>query len=123
MTAPQEHRIWPAVIKALKGKCPQCGSAPLFRSYLKQVDNCAHCDAAWGEVRADDAPPWLTILLVGHIMAPFLTHVVHERMFPLVYIQFGSIAVALALILLILPRAKALFIAVIWATRAGSVNQ
>ena len=123
MTAQQDIRLWPAIVKALRGKCPQCGKAPLFRSYLKQVDHCAHCHAAWGDVRADDAPPWLTILIVGHIMAPFLTFVVQEKLFSMLTIQIGSVVVALALIFLILPRAKALFIAVIWATRAGSAQQ
>jgi uncharacterized protein (DUF983 family) len=30
------------------------------------------CGEAYGHFRADDAPPWLTILVVGHITIPII---------------------------------------------------
>jgi uncharacterized protein (DUF983 family) len=36
------------------------------------VPECEHCGAPLGLARADDAPPYFTILLVGHIVVPLL---------------------------------------------------
>lgn len=112
--------VWPAVKRGVCGKCPRCGRAALFRSYLRQVDACPSCGEAWGEIRADDAPPWLTILIVGHILAPFMIAVVRDELLPPWLATTGCVVAALALCLLILPRTKGLFIALIWAWRAGA---
>src|SRR5271154_4917726 len=48
--------------------CPNCGVGHLFRSYLKQVDACAHCGERFDYIRADDGPTWLTVLIVGHVV-------------------------------------------------------
>lgn len=57
-----------ALLRGLLGECPACGETHLFRGYLRVVDKCAHCDAPLGEVRADDAPPYFTIFVVGHVV-------------------------------------------------------
>jgi uncharacterized protein (DUF983 family) len=36
------------------------------------VPECEHCHAPLGLARADDAPPYFTILIVGHIVIPAL---------------------------------------------------
>ena len=59
-----------AVLRGLKCSCPACGKAKLFRGYLRVVDDCANCGAPLGSVRADDAPPYFTIFVVGHIVIP-----------------------------------------------------
>ena len=58
-------------------RCPACGEGKLFKSYLKQVENCAACGERFGHIRADDAAPWGTIILVGHVFLPlaFLVNV------------------------------------------------
>ena len=114
--------LWPAVRRGVCGKCPRCGRAALFRGYLRQVDACPCCGEAWGEIRADDAPPWLTILIVGHILAPLMIAVVRDELLPPWLATTGCVAAALVLCLLILPRAKGLFIALIWAWRAGAAR-
>lgn len=60
------------VKRGLKRKCPHCGEATAFRGYLKILDECPHCAAPLGTVRADDAPPYFTIVLVGHIVIPLM---------------------------------------------------
>jgi len=55
--------MWEAIKRGLKGKCPNCGKGQLFRAYLKPVDACSHCNAKLAELRADDGPAWLTILI------------------------------------------------------------
>ena len=54
------------------GLCPACGTGHAFAGYLKVVPECAHCHAPLGDLRADDAPPYFTILIVGHLMVPMI---------------------------------------------------
>jgi uncharacterized protein (DUF983 family) len=57
----------------LRLRCPDCGTAPLYRSYLKVEPVCPACGAANGEYRVDDAASYFTVLIVGHIVvAPML---------------------------------------------------
>lgn len=107
-----------AVWRALAGRCPGCGHGRLFASYLKQVDRCEVCGEPWGHIRADDAPPWLTILIVGHIVVPIAIVLISEALLPDWALMSILPTLALGLTLLILPRAKAVFLAAIWFTRA-----
>jgi uncharacterized protein (DUF983 family) len=34
------------------------------------ADSCTHCGTPLGSLRADDAPPYFTIFLVGHLVVP-----------------------------------------------------
>ena len=49
-------------------RCPHCGEGKLFRAYLKVVDNCSACGEDLTPQRADDAPAYLTIFIVGHFV-------------------------------------------------------
>jgi uncharacterized protein (DUF983 family) len=53
-------------------KCPNCGIGPLFTSYLKVAPECSHCGEELHHHRADDAPPYFTILVVGHVIIPMV---------------------------------------------------
>lgn len=53
-------------------RCPHCGEGALFRAYLKPVDNCAVCGEDMSHQRADDAPPYFTMVIVGHIIVPIM---------------------------------------------------
>ena len=57
-------------------RCPSCGEGSLFRAYLKPVDNCSHCGEDMSHQRADDAPPYFTMVIVGHILVPVMLAVV-----------------------------------------------
>jgi uncharacterized protein (DUF983 family) len=106
-----------AGLRALLGRCPCCGEGKLFRSYLKQVENCSACGEAFGQIRADDAAPWLTIIIVGHVFLPF-AFMVNVDFLPAWAAMILWSALFAAISLAILPRAKALFIAILWQTRA-----
>ena len=73
-----DHPLWPmpklstAIGRGLRGRCPACGEGQIFDGYLKVVGVCRDCAAPLGLARADDAPPYFTILLVGHIIVPLL---------------------------------------------------
>jgi uncharacterized protein (DUF983 family) len=51
-------------------RCAACGSAGMFRSFLQPVQACPGCGFDWRRRTADDFPPYLVILLIGHIIAP-----------------------------------------------------
>src|SRR5471030_2466989 len=63
-----------AARRAILARCPCCGKGQLFRTYLKQVENCSVCGEFFGAIRADDAAPWLTIIIVGHIFLPLMLY-------------------------------------------------
>lgn len=107
-----------AILRGALLRCPKCGRGLLFRAYLKQVDRCAVCHEEYAHIRADDAPPWLTILIVGHIVVPLMFIVDNWFSWP-IWVEMIVWPVAIVLLALaVLPRAKGVFIAVIWATRA-----
>ena len=116
----EQRRLWASVRRALRGHCPKCGDAKLFKSYLKQVETCPACGEAWSEVRADDGPAWLTILIVGHLLAPFVLPIAMEDRLPVWLLVLALALFSAALCLLLLPRCKGVFIAMIWALRANS---
>jgi uncharacterized protein (DUF983 family) len=59
-----------ALARGLLGRCPACGRGRLFNGFLRVVQQCNNCGAPLGLARADDAPPYFTILIVGHIVIP-----------------------------------------------------
>ena len=61
-----------AIGRGLRGHCPACGKGRIFNGFLKVVPACEVCAAPLGLARADDAPPYFTILVVGHIIIPLL---------------------------------------------------
>jgi len=96
------------------GRCPNCGEGRLFRAYLKVDPTCARCGHENGRYPADDAPPYFTILLVGHlVVAPLLA-------FPLIWTLPTGLMLAIilpclaALTLTFLPIVKGGVIGVLW---------
>lgn len=61
-----------AVWRGIRGLCPACGQTRAFAGYLAVVPECLNCTAPLGSFRADDAPPYFTILIVGHVLVPVL---------------------------------------------------
>jgi uncharacterized protein (DUF983 family) len=61
-----------AVARGLARRCPVCGQTRLFRGYLTVTPRCLACGTELGRVSADDAPPYFTIVVVGHIVIPLL---------------------------------------------------
>ena len=59
-----------AIGRGMLGRCPSCGKSHLFNGFLRVVPECRNCGAPLGLARADDAPPYFTILIVGHIVIP-----------------------------------------------------
>ena len=59
-----------ALLRGLMGRCPHCGEGRMFRAFLKVADQCEVCGEALHHHRADDAPAYFVIVIVGHIVVP-----------------------------------------------------
>lgn len=106
-----------ALSRGWRRRCPNCGAGPMMNGYLKVRDHCPACGQELAHHRADDGPAYLTILIVGHLMAPaLLISFVEFRPDPLVLGTIFSIG-TVALSLYLLPRIKGVFIALQWAKR------
>jgi uncharacterized protein (DUF983 family) len=104
----------PVLTSLLRGaaqKCPACGKGAMFRRYLKVVDACPHCGEELHHHRADDAPPYFTIVIVGHIVVGLVLAVemalwVHAALW---------LPLTLILALTVLPIVKGALVALQWA--------
>src|SRR3989304_7043492 len=60
--------IFGSLLRCAALKCPACGTGAMFRRYLKVAHACPHCGEELHHHRADDAPPYFTIVIVGHVV-------------------------------------------------------
>ena len=63
-----------ALLRGIMSKCPRCGEAKLFAKFLKPVAICPRCHQDWSLHRADDMPPYISILITGHVLAPLIIY-------------------------------------------------
>jgi uncharacterized protein (DUF983 family) len=106
-----------AMLRGWRRKCPNCGAGPLMRSYLQVRQTCAVCGEELHHHRADDGPAYLTILIVGHLMAPaILFAFVELRPDPLILAAAFAVG-CVALSLFLLPRLKGAIVGLQWAKR------
>jgi len=110
-----DRKWWPAIVRGFSKKCPACGSGNLFYAFLKISKRCPQCNEELHHHRADDAPPYFTIFIVGHILLPAIISV--EKIWrPEVWVHL-SIWFPLTIILTVwlLPRLKGATLALQWA--------
>ena len=99
------------------GKCPACGSGRLFAHYLKVADQCETCGLEFAGHQADDAPPYFTIFIVGHIVIP-IALVVERTYQPPLIVHAAMFSVLSVIITLIsLPMVKGAVVGLQWALR------
>ncbi len=97
--------------------CPRCGTRTMFKGYLKVADKCGSCGEELHHHRADDAPPYITIFLVGHIIVPLML-IIEQSYFPPMWVHWLIWpAAALGLALGLLPVVKGAFVGLQWALR------
>lgn len=116
-TDEDDRPLKPALLRGWRRRCPCCGAGPMLRGYLTVRESCPVCGEALHHQRADDGPAYLTILIVGHLMAPIMLYVFTAwRPDPLVGASIFSVG-AVALCLWLLPRLKGAMVALQWAKR------
>jgi len=115
-SADKPHReLKSAMWKGFMHSCPKCGNGPLYKSYLKTVDQCGACDEELHHHRADDAPAYFTISIVGKLIVGFFLTV--ELTYAPPYWVHAVLWGPLLLImtLLLLPRIKGIIVGLQWA--------
>ncbi|MGH1457073.1 MAG: DUF983 domain-containing protein [Alphaproteobacteria bacterium] len=95
-------------------RCPSCGQGKLLRGYTSPNKSCRECNLDFEALRADDGPAWATILIAGHLSMPFVFWILEQGLDNTTIEISASIAVILTLSAIILPRAKGIFMAIIW---------
>src|ERR1700678_2753595 len=107
-----------AILRGALERCPRCGHGRLLHHYLKMVDHCSVCGEPYGHYRTDDAAPWLTILIVGHISVPLIL-VCESNFQPPLALAFAIyLPLIVGLTILLLPRCKGALAGVLWVTKA-----
>ena len=104
-----------SLTRGAREKCPSCGEGSLFSSYLKVADNCETCGEEFHHERSDDAAPYFTIIILGHLFVPLLLLV--ETQYAPAYWVYAAIGIPLvvALTLPILQRVKGAVVGLQWA--------
>ena len=112
-----DRNVWSAMWRGALQKCPNCARGKLFRKYLKVADKCETCMEELHHHRADDAPAYITIFLVGHIIVPpiLLIEIWYQPAFWLQFLVWSPLLVLLTLALL--PVVKGAVVGLQWALR------
>ncbi len=114
-TQTDERLDKPAKWRGFCQQCPNCGEGHLFDGYLKVVDSCPACGEVLSHHRADDGPAYLTILIVGHLLAP-LIHITWTQFRPDPWVMATIFTVfCVGLSLFLLPRMKGLVVGIQWS--------
>jgi uncharacterized protein (DUF983 family) len=103
-----------AVVRGLRGACPNCGRGRMFGRFLKVVDRCPVCREELFHQRADDFPAYLVILLVGHTVVP-LALLMETEYSPAMWLQIAFwVPVTIALALGLIQPIKGAIVAIQW---------
>jgi len=116
MDSPRDK--WQAVKRGFMGKCPHCGEGKMFRAFLKVAEACHSCGEELHHQRADDAPPYMTIFVVGHIIGAGMLWMEHQNDALPIWIH-ATVWPILTVVLsfYFLPRIKGALIGLQWALR------
>ena len=114
---PSARGIPGAMLRGALHRCPACGAGSLFRAYLKVADACPACGEELFHQRADDAPPYVTILVIGHLILASVVAVDLAYGWPLWLHAAVWLPLTVALCLGFLPTAKGALVGLQWALR------
>jgi uncharacterized protein (DUF983 family) len=112
-----ERPMGDAMMRGWRMRCPACGQGRMFGRYLKVNDTCPSCGLEMSGHRADDAPPYFTILIVGHIIVPLML-LLEQHVQPPEWVHMALwLPLTLLLCLWFLPHIKGTLIGLQWARR------
>lgn len=115
---PSPVPAWLPVLRGLRHRCPQCGRGKLYQRYLKQVEACSECRAPIGKIRAEDGPPWLTVLCLGPFLAGLTFVSSRQESWPM-WLTLPALSLfAIGAVLTLLPRIKGAIIGLFWSMGA-----
>lgn len=117
VAAPPARPVGEALQRGARCRCPACGRGPMFRAYLKVADRCTSCGEDLSHQRADDAPAYFTMVIVGHVIVGGVL-ALEKALAPAIWVQMALwLPLTAAMSLLLLPRVKGVLVALQWALR------
>jgi len=117
MSAMSMERTLLGMKRGFMHRCPECGEGKLFRKYLKVQPTCEVCGHDNAQYPADDAPPYFTILIVGHVIVAPLLILPFIWEWPIQWVLLSTLPALAAFTLWLLPRVKGAVIGLQWAIR------
>ena len=103
-----------AVMRGLRGNCPRCGEARLFRRFLKPIRSCPQCGQDLSHQQADDFPAYASIFVTGHLMAPLIIALIENANLSVLTLMAITMPMAILLMIGLLQPAKGAIIALQW---------
>ncbi len=122
MPAPQEWPETSLLRIALLGRCPRCGTGPLYRGLLTIRDRCAVCDLDLSAHDTGDGAAVPVILVLGSIVVG-LAFVVEFRFSPPLWVHavlWPLVTVPLAIVMM--RPVKAALVAQQYRTRSSEMG-
>ena len=104
-----------SLLRGARLKCPACGLGNMFHRYLKVSNNCPHCGEALHHHRADDAPTYFTIVIVGHVVVSLVLAVEMAYRPPMWLHAALWLPLTILLALVVLAPVKGALVALQWA--------
>jgi len=99
--------------------CPRCGQGRMFAGYLSVREACEACKMAFEPLRSDDAPPYFTLFIVGHLVISLYLLLWPYMPYPDWVHAVIWCSLTLVLSLVMLPFVKGGTMAIIFRTKAS----
>jgi uncharacterized protein (DUF983 family) len=115
--------LWQPIKRGIAKRCPRCGVGKLYSSYTKPNMECSHCKLDLSHQQADDAPPYLVIFIVGHIIVAGVL-ILERTTEPALWIHAALwLPLTLLISMWLLPIAKGAVIAWQWAMKMHGFDE
>lgn len=115
-TIGREHRaVLPAIANGARCRCPKCGEGKIFRAFLKVNDSCPVCGEELHHHKADDLPPYISILIFGHILVGAMLHMEMTMSVQPIFYLLTLAPLSVILPIAMLPSIKGAVVALQWA--------
>jgi uncharacterized protein (DUF983 family) len=114
-----QPKLFAGLVRGFSERCPNCGKGGLFRRYLKVASPCATCGHDNAQYPSDDAPPYFTILIMGHLIIAPLLFLNFIWKWPVGWVLATTLPAILIHTLALLPRVKGAVIGAQWAIHKG----
>jgi uncharacterized protein (DUF983 family) len=113
--SPPPRDVVRALRRGFSRRCPACGAGRLFGRYLKVAERCPACGEALHHHRTDDAPPYFTIVVVGHVVVGGVL-ALEKALAPPTWVHLALwLPLTLFASLWLLPRIKGALVGLQWA--------
>lgn len=112
-----QRSVWQSLKRGGRQSCPACGVGALYASYLKVNPACPGCGEELHHHRADDAPPYFTMSIVGHVIVAGVLYL-EKAVAPEPWVHMAIWTPLLVLLSAwLLPRIKGALVGLQWALR------